>query len=104
MKVHVLFIIMSFTITVNAQDVIVYKTSNPNIGFGVTSNCSTNQYMDFCVNGPLVSQEGKPIGGYIDNNHVIQNWTNPKEREGNFAINNSIFGLGQDGNFYMCSY
>ena len=57
--------------------------------------------MDFCVNGPLVGSDQKPVGGYIDQGIQKQNWSNPSQAGGNFAIDNAVFGLGYDGNLYM---
>lgn len=85
-------------------NITTYKTTNPNVGFGVASDCKANQYMDFCVNGPLVGTDGLPVGGYIDNGIQKKFWTDPIRGGGNFAIDNGIFGLGVDGKMYMVSY
>jgi uncharacterized protein YigE (DUF2233 family) len=93
-----------FAIEPLSAQTIVYKTDNTNIGFGKASNVTTNQYMEFCVNGPLVGDNNLPVGGYVDNKVQIQDWEIPENGGGNFAVRNSIFGLGQDGHFYICSY
>jgi len=102
MKTIALLILISLTSIVNAQT--VYRTQNLNVGFGKVSNCSTNKYMDFCINGPLVASNQKPVGGYIDNGIQKQDWVEPSIAGGNFAVGNGIFGLGFDGNLYMVSY
>lgn len=86
------------------QNVVIYRTQHLNIGFGKASNCSTNQFMDFCVNGSLVGQNGLPVGGYINNGVQKQNWVSPESGGGNFSVGNGIFGLGFDGKLYMVSY
>ena len=82
---------------------IIFKTQNPNIGFGKATNSITNIYMDFVVNGPLVEADGSPVGGYIDNGVTMKAWTSPEIGGGNFAIDNGVFGLGIDGKLYMVS-
>ena len=86
--------------TVSAQ-VIYHRTQNLNIGFGKTSDCTTNPFMDFCVNGPLVQTDGTPVGGYIDNGTIIKDWVSTESGGGNFAVDNAIFGLGMNGTLYM---
>lgn len=85
------------------QAQVVFETSNPNLGFGTSSECSKNTSLDFVVNGPLVNTNGLPVGGYIDG---VQKkpWVRPEDGGGNFAVDNAIFGLGQDGKLYMFSY
>ena len=60
--------------------------------------------MEFCVNGPLVTNDGIPVGGYIDNGIPIKPWIDPMVGGGNFAVDNAIFGIGEDGNFYLLPY
>lgn len=87
-----------------SAQVIYHRTHNPNVGFGKVTNTMTNPKMDFCVNGPLVGTDGIPVGGYINNTTVVKNWTDPADGGGNFAVDNTIFGLGVDGKFYMLSF
>ena len=82
----------------------IYRTNHHNIGFGISSSCSTNEYLDFCVNGPLVNPNQLPVGGYIDNGVQKQNWSDPVKAGGNFSTTNGIFGLGTDGQMYMVSH
>lgn len=99
-----LFFTLCFALTCNilfAQ--IIFKTKNPNIGFGKATNAPTNTYMDFVVNGPLVEIDGLPVGGYIDNGVIMKTWTSPEVAGGNFSVSNGIFGLGLDGKLYMVS-
>lgn len=98
------FITLCLTVFVLVANPIVFKTSNPNLGFGLSSECSTNTYFDFCVNGPLVGSDGLPLGGYIDNFHQKKDWIDPKQGGGNFAVTNGIFGLDAQGRLRMCSY
>ncbi len=86
--------------SVTAQ-VIYHRTNHPNVGFGKSSECRNNQYMDFCVNGPLVQTDNMPVGGYVDNGTTMKDWVNPEDGGGNFAVDNSIFGLGMDNKFYL---
>jgi uncharacterized protein YigE (DUF2233 family) len=86
--------------TVHGQ-VIVKEITNPNIGFGFSSECATNQYMDLVVNGPLLLKTNNPVGGYIDDGVLIQGWTKPEDGGGNFATGNGVMGLSQDGYLYM---
>lgn len=88
--------------TLSAQ-VIYHRTKNPNVGFGKATDCTQSLYMNFCVNGPLVSPNKLPVGGYVDNGTQMKNWVNPEDSGGNFAVDNAIFGLGFDGNLYMVS-
>ncbi len=90
-----------FALSSLSAQVMYHRTKNLNIGFGKASNTATNQYMDFCVNGPLVGADNLPVGGYIDNGTILKNWTNPEDGGGNFAVNNAIFGLGTDGKLYL---
>ncbi len=103
-KIVFSLVLLLFIIFNLSAQIIYYRTQNYNIGFGKVSDCKTNPYLDFCVNGPLVGEDGLPLGGYIDNTTLAKDWTNPLENGGNFAIDNVIFGLGIDGNFYMISY
>ncbi|MBP9715058.1 MAG: phosphodiester glycosidase family protein [Candidatus Pacebacteria bacterium] len=103
-KLFILTLLATITFVANAQNEIVYRTHNPNVGFGKASNCSTNEFMDFCVNGPLVGDNNSPVGGYIDNSNTIQEWVLPESGGGNFAVGNSIFGLDKEGHFHMCSF
>jgi len=97
--------LICFALFAVADGVTYYKTSPTlNVGFGTASDCKTNQYMDFCVNGPLVGTDGLPVGGYIDNGIQKKFWTDPEQGGGNFAVDNGIFGLGSDGKMYMFSY
>lgn len=100
MKILIFSTLSVLTITLSAQ-VKIYETKHINIGFGKESTCLTNQFMDFCVNGPLVGDNQLPIGGYIDNGSQKQEWSDPVQAGGNFSTNNSIFGLGFDGKMYM---
>jgi len=98
-------LLVVFTAPASAQT-IIHRTKNANIGFGRSSDVSANQYMEFCVNGQLVGNDMLPVGGYIDNGIQIKEWVNPDTlaNKGNFAVRNSIFGLGKDGQFYVVSY
>lgn len=100
-KILILLVLISFGSVVCAQNAVIYRTGHLNIGFGKMSNVSSNEYMDFCINGPLVGPNQLPVGGYIDNGIQVQNWVNPDQAGGNFAVDNSIFGLGFDGYLYM---
>jgi len=98
-------LLISFVLFAVTNGVTYYKVSPKlNVGFGVASNCETNQYMDFCVNGPLVGSDGLPVGGYIDNGFQKKPWAEPGLGGGNFAVDNGIFGVGKDGRMYMVSY
>lgn len=79
----------------------IYETNHVNIGFGKQSNCLTEPYMDFCVNGPLVGENQLPVGGYIDNSVQKKDWSNPVLGGGNFSIDNAILGLDLKGKMYM---
>ncbi len=85
-----------------SAQVIYHRTSNPNIGFGKVTK--SNQFLDFVVNGPLVLTDGSPVGGYIDNTVMMKNWMDPAYGVGNFAVDNTIFGFGTDGRFYMVPF
>lgn len=99
-KLFLLIVILLFTANLDAQ-IRVYKTNHLNIGFGKASNCSTNQFMQFCVNGPLLDINGLPVGGYVDNGIQKQKWTVPSNAGGNFSLDNAIFGLDTSGNLFM---
>lgn len=101
MKLHVTIILFLLQFGV-VQAQVVFETSNPNLGFGTFSG--SNEYLDFVVNGPLVDTTGLPVGGYIDNGVQKKSWVRPEDGGGNFAVDNAIFGLGQDGQLYMLSY
>lgn len=98
-----LILIILLTVSTFAQTKI-YRTNHLNIGFGTSSECATNQYLDFCVNGPLVGSNQLPVGGYIDNMDQKQNWTDPVLAGGNFSTDNAIFGLSTNGKLYMMSH
>lgn len=100
-KIALLFLVL-FHLAAIAQ-VKVYETKHMNIGFGKQSDCSNNQFMDFCINGPLVGDNMFPVGGYVDNGGQKQNWSDPAKAGGNFSTDNVIFGLGIDGRLYMVS-
>lgn len=102
MKLHIIILFLFQSAAIHAQ--FVFETSNPNVGFGTFSKCSDNVLLDFVVNGPLVGSDGLPVGGYIDNGGQKKSWVRPDDGGGNFAVDNAIFGLGQDGQFYMLSY
>ena len=103
MKISLIFLIIFSAFSISAQTTI-FETKNPNVGFGNSSDCINNQYMDFCVNGQLVKTGGLPAGGYIDNGYQIQDWITPETGGGNFAIGNGVLGLGIDGKLCMVSY
>jgi uncharacterized protein YigE (DUF2233 family) len=101
-KIILLFFVTLQLSTIHAQ-VKIYQTGHINIGFGKESTCVGNQFMDFVVNGPLVGTNQLPVGGYVDNGSQKQSWSDPAQAGGNFATDNSIFGLGADGKLYMVS-
>jgi uncharacterized protein YigE (DUF2233 family) len=100
-KLLIIIACVSVSQTVSHAQTKIFETKNHNIGFGQKSDCINNEYMDFCVNGPLVKSNGSAIGGYIDNQVQIQNYTTPEIGGGNFSISNGVFGLGVDGQLYM---
>lgn len=102
MKKLILSLTTLIVVSSLSAQVVYHRTNNPNIGFGKVTK--TNQYMDFVVNGPLVLTDGSPVGGYIDNTVMLKNWMNPVYGVGNFAVDNTIFGFGTDGKFYMVSF
>ena len=103
-KIFFSSLILLLTISSLSAQVLYHRTKNPNVGFGKTTNVATDQYTDFCVNGPLFGFDHLPVGGYVDNSTVIKNWTNPQGNEGNFGVDNTIFGFGVDEKFYMVAY
>lgn len=94
--------VLLLTTTANAQ--VYYRTSLPDVGFGKSADCATNPKMEFCVNGPLVGSDNLPVGGYIDNGICKKPWVDPVIGGGNFAVDNAIFGIGNDGHFYLLPY
>lgn len=103
MKKIILSFLVVFQLSVTYAQVKIYETKHLNVGFGKESTCSTNQFMDFCVNGPLVGDNQLPVGGYVDNGSQKQSWSDPAQAGGNFSIDNAIFGLGFDGKMRMVS-
>ncbi len=81
---------------------IIRLTNNRSIGFGKSSN--TNQYLHIIVNGPLVNENGRPVGGYVDNYAQRKEWVNPSTKNGNFAADNCIFGLDVEGKMRLIPY
>lgn len=105
MKSFFLVFIAFITLTASASaQTKVYRTEHKNIGFGISSDCARNQYLDFCINGPLVGANQLPVGGYVDNGVQKQRWTDPALGGGNFSADNGIFGLGVDGQMYLVSH
>ena len=104
MKKLLFSIAFVFALSSLSAQVIYHRTNNLNVGFGKVTNSTTNQFMDFCVNGPLVGTDNAPVGGYVDNGTMLKTWTNPVDGGGNFAVDNAIFGLGTDGKLYLVPY
>lgn len=90
--------------TLTLGQVKVFRTSHLNIGFGKYADVANNKHMEFCVNGPLVGTDGVPVGGFIDNDSVRKNWTDPVLGGGNFAVENHIFGQTKNGKLFMIPY
>jgi len=103
-KLALLLLILLVGFPTQAQQFTSYSTMHKNVGFGKSNDCAGNPYMDFCVNGPLVHPDGRPVGGYIDNGVQIQDWVNPATIGKNFAVGNGIFGVDTYGDFHMVSY
>jgi uncharacterized protein YigE (DUF2233 family) len=97
-------LLLVFSVVMSLNNITMFETSNPNVGFGISSDCAGSQYLEFCVNGPLVGDDGLPVGGYVDNGVQKKTWTKPAEGGGNFAISNGIFGLDTKGVIQMSSY
>lgn len=100
MKILALLLTVSISFA-SAQNVEIYRTDNHNIGFGKSSVCKGNQFMDFVINGPLVGSDMMPVGGYIDNGVVKKPWTDPAVGGGNFAVRNAILGYDYAGDVFM---
>lgn len=100
----IVFIILIFLpfFTFSQAETIVLKSNGLSIGFGRESNLS--KHLDVVVNGPLVDTIGVPVGGYIDNYTIIKKWANPRKHEGNFSIDNGIFGVRKNGKPFLVDY
>ncbi len=102
-KFYFFLLLLGLYNPVHAQ-VFKYETQNPNLGFGKNLYSSSNQMLDFVVNGPLVDEEGTPVGGYVDNQVTVKEWVNPENYDGNFSVQNGIFGLDVFGKLHLVNY
>lgn len=97
------FILFFSIVGVQAQ-VVKYETKHLNVGFEKNVYSNSTNVLDFVSNGPLVDEKGIPVGGYIDNQVIVKDWTNPENSDGNFAIQNGIFGLDLEGKLHLVNY
>ncbi|MFH1727585.1 MAG: phosphodiester glycosidase family protein [Pseudomonadota bacterium] len=98
----ILIFAMFIFLNIFAQDKFKIFSPPNNIGFGKSSDCT--ELMPFVVNGPLVEEDGFPVGGYIDNFNIKKDWADPALKSGNFSMQNGIFGMKGNGTMFMVSY
>lgn len=102
-KLFVILFVALATMSIKAQNfTVVNLKNNSDIRFGKSSK--VDRHLSFVVNGPLVNSHGTPVGGYVDNGIQIQSWIAPVVGGGNFAQQNGIFGLKDDGNMILLPY
>jgi hypothetical protein len=56
------------------------------------------------MNGPLFGADNKPVGGFIQDGKVVQDFVTPASGGGNFADTNGIIGQKKDGTSFLMSY
>lgn len=85
----------------------VYEITNiSDVGFG--TNSLTTADLSFTVNWPLFGDDNLPVGWYIDNGVQKKNFIDPsslpKEKQGNFAVDNWIFWFWTDWTLHLIPY
>lgn len=113
MEKYIIIFVCAINVTfaqviITSQAVIFKASNNWNIGFGKTTEikqASKNSYqLEYILNGPLVQNNGKPVGGYIDNKNLMQSWTKPLDIDDNFNKQNGIFGKVKNDRMVLIPY